>query len=794
MRGGLLFLSPLNRKLLRDLWHMRGQALAIAMVIASGVATLILALGAHGSLEETRRAYYERYRFADVFATAKRVPNYVEDEIAKIPGVADVETRAVSSVLLDIEGMPEPATGRLISIPETGHPALNRVHIREGRLPEPLSSREVAVSESFADAHGFRAGDRVSAIINGRKRELIIAGVVLSPEFIYTIGPGDLVPDDRRTGVLWMRYDAVAAALDLEGAFNDVSVKLMSGAQPDAVMARIDRLLEHYGGQDSYTREDQLSHAFIDAELQQLGAMAYIIPPIFLAVSAFLLNMTLARLITLEREQIGLLKALGYPSRTVGFYYIKFVSLVTVLGVCIGFIAGAWLGHGLTQLYTEFFNFPFLVFLLPTNVYLIAAGVSFAAALLGTLQAVRGVVRLPPAVAMQPPPPTRYAKTWLSRTGLTRRVRQSTLMIGRHIIRFPVRSILTTTGIAASVALLIVSFYGMDSVDYVIDVTYSQTSRQDISLSFNEIKNGRARYDVANLPGVMRAEAFRTEPVTLRNGVKEERVGVTGLSPGTKLTHLLDPEFRPMEVPDIGIVLSEMLADLLDVQRGEMVRVEFKTGRRREIVLPVTAISQAYLGLTAHMHLDLLNDLMGDGQVVSGAHLKVDETKLPALYAAVKETPAVSSIALLNKSRQSFRDTLAENINTMTAMFIALSATIAFGVVYNSVRIQLSERGRELASLRILGFTQGEVMLILFGEVIVLLLIAIPIGWIVGYGLAGMVAAGMETELYRVPLIVDRDTYAKAALVAIVSTLASAVIMRWRIARMDLIAVLKTRA
>ena len=794
MRGTFLALSPLNRKLLRDLWHARGQVLAIAMVIAAGVATLILALGAYSSLEETRRAYYERYRFADVFATAKRVPNYVADEIARIPGVADVETRAVSSVLLDIAGMAEPATGKLISIPETGGSSLNRVHIREGRLPEPLSTREIAVSESFAEAHGFRAGDRISAIINGRKRELIIVGVVLSPEFIYTIGPGDLVPDDRRTGVLWMRYAAAAAALDLEGAFNDVSVKLMSGAEPEAVMSRIDRLLEPYGGQDSYTRDDQLSHAFIDAELQQLGAMAYIIPPIFLAVSAFLLNMTLARLITLEREQIGLLKALGYPSREVGFYYIKFVSTVTVLGVAIGFAGGTWLGHELTQLYTEFFNFPFLVFLLPTNIYLIAAVVSFAAALLGTLQAVRGVVRLPPAVAMQPPPPTRYAKTWLSRSGLSRHVRQSTLMIGRHIIRFPVRSILTTTGIAASVALLIVSFYGMDSVDYVIDVTYSQTSRQDVSLSFNEIKDDRVRYDVANLPGVMRAEPYRTVPVTLRHGLNEERVGVIGMPPDAELTQLLDPAFRPMEVPDIGIVLSEMLADLLDVRRGDMLQVAFKTGRQREVLLPVTGISQAYLGLNAHMHLDLLNDLMGDGDVVSGANIKVDETKLPALYDAVKETPAVSSIALLNKSRQSFRDTLAENINTMTAMFIALSAIIAFGVVYNSVRIQLSERGRELASLRILGFTQGEVMLILFGEVIVLLLIAIPIGWVAGYILAGAVAAGMETELYRVPLIVDRDTYAKAALVAIVSTPASAGIMRGRSARMDRIAGLKTRA
>lgn len=794
MRGTFLSLSPLNRKLLRDLWHSRGQVLAIALVIASGVATLLLALGASGSLEETRRAYYERYRFADIFATVKRAPEYLKDEIAVTPGVADVETRAVSAVLLDIAGMAEPATGRLISLPEMGVPALNRVYIRQGRLPEPLSSREVAVSESFASAHGFRPGDTLSAIIDGRKRKLVIVGIVLSPEFIYTLGPGDLVPDDRRTGVLWMRYQAAAAALDLEGAFNDVSLKLMSGANPEAVIERLDRILAPHGGQDSYTREDQLSHAFIDAELQQLGAMAMIIPPIFLVVSAFLLNMTLARLITLEREQIGLLKALGYESWAVGLYYVKFVSLVTLFGVSIGFIAGTWLGHGLTRLYTDFFDFPFLVFLLPGKLYVVAALVSFTAALLGTVQAVRGVVRLPPALAMQPPPPTRYAKTWISRSGLTRNMRQSTLMIGRHIIRFPVRSMLTTIGIAASVALLIVSFFGTDSVSHIIDVTYAQTSRQDVSLNFNDIKSARARYDVVNLPGVMRAETYRSVPVTLRSGVKEKRVGVTGVPPGTRLTRLLDTQFRPMEVPDVGIVLSEMLANILGVWRGDVVRVEFKTGRRREVLVPVTGISQAYLGLAAHMDLALLGRLTGDGQAVSGAHLKIDDTALPALYDAVKQTPAVSSVALLNKSRESFRETLAQNINTMTAVFIALAATIAFGVVYNSVRIQLSERGRELASLRILGFTQGEVTLILFGEIIVLVVIAIPLGWIAGYALAGLVSAGMQTELYRIPLIVARETYAKAAIVAIVSTLASAVIMRWRIARMDLIAVLKTRA
>lgn len=793
MRATFLTLPILYRKLFRDLWHIRGQALAIALVIASGVATLILSLGAYQSLEETRRAYYERYRFADIFATAKRVPVHLRETIANIPGVADVETRVVFSVILDIPGMAEPATGKLISLPDTGAQRLNRVYLREGRLPEPLSSSEIAINESFAKAHKFRPGDWLTAIINGRKRELHIVGIVLSPEFIYALGPGDFVPDDRRTGLLWMSYKAVAAAVDMDGAFNDVSVRLLNGALPMDVMARLDQILEPFGGQDAYTREDQQSHAFIDAELIQLRAMALIIPPIFLAVSTFLLNMTLARLIALEREQIGLLKALGYSSRTVGFYYLRFVSVITIAGILVGFILGSWLGRGLTELYADFFHFPFLVFLMPAKFYVFAGAVSLAAAVLGAIQAVRTVIALPPAVAMQPAAPTRYYRTWLSRSGLLRSMPQSILMIGRHIIRFPIRSVLTTFGIASAVALLIVSFFALDSIDFIIDVTYFQTNRQDVSLNFNEIKNARARYDVAQLPGVLQAETYRIVPVTLKNGAKEKRVALTGVPENTQLTKLLDRSLSPMSLPNFGIVLSEKLAELLDITLGQEVRVEFKSGRRRQAGLPVTGIIQGYLGLNAYIELNALNSLMADGRVISGINLRIDQWALPNLYAAVKETPAVSSIALLKESLKSFRATLAQNIHTMTWVYIALSAIIAFGVVYNSARIQLSERGRELASLRILGFSRREVMMILFGEIIILLVLAIPLGWIAGYALASLVTAGMQTELYRVPLIVSRETYAKAALVAIVSTLASAMMIRARIARMDLIAVLKTR-
>ena len=455
-------IAPLDRKLLRDLWHMRGQAIAIALVIAAGVATMIIAVGAHRSLSETRRAYYERYRFADVFTQARRAPNHLRDALAQIPGVAAVETRVAGSVILDVEGLDEPVSGRLISLPVFGEPAVNALFLREGRWPDPRRDDEVIINEAFAKANRLQPGGHLAAILNGRKRELTVVGVALSPEFIYALSPGSLVPDDRRFGVLWYPYDAAAAAFDMKGAFNDAAFRLRRDAIEADVLDRIDAILGPYGGLDSYTRKDQQSHAFLDAELTQLEGLARIIPPIFLAVAAFLLNMALARIIALEREQIGLLKALGYRRIAIGMHYLKFTALIALGGILIGYGLGTWLGRGLTTLYADFFHFPFLVFLMPVDIYLTAGGISLGAALLGGIRAVMQAIRLPPAVAMAPPAPVRYHQSRLGSLGLFHRLSQSTMMILRHLTRYPTRALLTIAGIASAIALLVVSFHPLE--------------------------------------------------------------------------------------------------------------------------------------------------------------------------------------------------------------------------------------------------------------------------------------------------------------------------------------------
>ncbi len=761
--------------------------------MAAGAATLILAVGAHGSLAETRAVYYERNRFADVFANLTRAPNALADEIAQIAGVAAVETRISKLALLDIEGMVEPAAAMFVSLPDLREQRLNLLHLRSGHLPIAGDEHEVVVSEAFAQAHSFDIGSTFGAILNGRKRQLRIVGLALSPEFIYALGPWDLMPDDRRFGIVWMSENTLAGAYDLVGAFSSVHLKLLRGTSESVVIEQLDTALTRYGGLGAHGRRDQQSHAFLDAELKQLEAMSRILPPIFLVVAAFLVNMTLSRLITLEREQIGLLKAIGYSDLAVGLHYLEFVTAIALVGTAIGVIGGSWLGVGMTKLYAEFFHFPFLVFRMDPFVYVAAAATTIAAAVLGGVKAVRDVVRLPPAVAMLPPAPGQYRRGLADRFYDFISLPKTFLMVIRHLVHAPVRTLGSVIGLSLSVAVVVGSLWAFGSIEFMIDVTFHRSDRQDATINFSRERQATALTNVAALPGVLAAEPYRTIQVRIRHGHIERLVPIFGKTSGSDLSRVLDKNYAPVRLPETGIAISDMLARILGVDVGDIVEIELLQQDRRRVDVPVTAVIQGYLGLMSFMDLRAANTLMREGAQISGVHIAFDPREREFLFKRLKETPIASFIALQGVSLQKFRETLAQNILIMTTVYVALAMIIAFGVTYNFARISLSEQGRELASLRVLGFTKGEVSSILLSELGILTLIAQPFGWMIGVGIAYAMVRGFESELYRVPLIVETNVYAIASLVVILSTAISALIVRRRIDRLDLVAVLKTR-
>ena len=786
-------MRALNRKLLRDLWHHRGQMLSIAAVVTTAVMTVLTLRGTYEALRLARERYYQQARFPAVWAQAERAPESLRRRIEQIAGVSAVETRVSLLATLDVPVLDAPGLGLFVSLPEGRRPAVGDVHLVRGRFAAPNRRSEVVLSENFADAHGFGPGDTLRAVLNGRLRRLDVVGVAISPEHSYAVPPGTLFPDDRRYGIFWMSRDALGPAYGLDGAFNEVVLALGPGADERRVLRALDRLLVPYGGLGAYPRAQQQSHLFLQGELDQNRTLGVAIPAVFLAVAAFLLHIVLARLIATQRTEIAVLKAFGYRTREIGSHYLGFALAPVLAGTLAGTPLGVVLGRAMVVLYTEYFRFPLLRYELRWGLVALGAGVSLAAAVLGALGAVRGAARLPPAEAMQPPAPARFRPGWAERVGLGRPLGPAGRMILRSVERQPVRSLLSAAGVAASAAILVVGLFLFDGVDYLMDLQFRRVQREDLALTFAEARPAAVRHDLARLDGVTRVEPFRTVPVRLHAGHREEAAAVTGLEPGARLRRIVSARGRPHPLPPQGLVLSLQLAERLGVAVGDSVRVLVLEGARRTAQVQVAGVVEDFLGLSVYMELEALQRLTRGAPVLSGAFLAVEPDARAALNARLKRLPAVASVSSPAQMLQSFQAQLADSLFVSVFFLLAFSGIIAVAVIYNGARIALSERGRELASLRVLGFSRGEVAALLLGEQGVVTVLGIPLGWALGYLLAALVVTGLATESYRLPFVVSLRTYLWSAAVVLAAALLSGWIVRRRLDRMDLVAVLKTR-
>lgn len=784
-------MTAIDRKLLRDLWTMKTQALAVALVMASGVATFIMSRSTVSSLIEARERYYSRNRFAEVFAHLKRAPNSLAPRIAEIPGVAAVQPRVVVEVTLDVPGLVEPAVGRIISIPDRPDRGLNNLYLRNGRHPEPGRVGEVLVNEAFAEAHGFKPGDSVRAIINGRLQTLRFSGTALSPEYIFQVKPAEIIPDDKRFGVFWMRYDQLAPAYGMDGAFNDLSLTLLRGASEPEVLRRLDTLTLPYGGTGAYLRKDQVSHQRVSDELTQLRAMASIPPFIFLLVTAFLLNVVISRLVQMQREQIAVLKAFGYTRGEIGAHYLKLMLGVVVVGVALGITAGAWLGNNLAHVYALYFRFPELRFQLDLREVSFAVILATGASLLGVQGALRRAMRLPPAEAMRPEPPANYRPALMERLGLQRYFSQVPRMVLRQLERKPLKSALSSLGIALAIAILILGSFVRDVVDHALDFQFFQMQRHDMNLAFVEPTSSTVLHELNGIRGVLAAEGFRSVPVRLRNEHRMRRVGVMGLPLNQRLFRVLDAKGRQMTLPPGGLVVSRKLAEAIGVGEGDRVRLEVLEGRRPTLTVAISGLLDDFVGTAAYMEISALNRLMGEGPTLSGAFLITDDAANKAIFKRLKAIPRVAGVAVRDTTVAVFRELMQENLLRMRLINVMFSAIIAIGVVYNAARIALSERGRDLATMRVIGFTRGEISWVLLGEIAVLTIAAIPLGLLLGHGLAALATEALETETNRFPFVVNLSTYGFAVMTVVIAAIASSLLVRRRLDHLDLLAVLK---
>jgi len=784
-------MNMLAVKLRRDLWATRAQVITIALVMASGLAAFGASLSTYQSLRSMQAGYYDRARFAHVFAVARRVPASVEPALLALPGVVDVQTSLSYDVLLSRDDVLEPMTARIHALPAQGEPRMNRLTLVAGRWLDAAARDEVLVNQSFARARRLAPGDTVDLLLNGRRERLRVAGVVLSPEYVLAVHPGG--GDDRSFGIFWMARDRLAAAFSMEGAFNRVALRLAPEASEPQTLAAVDRLLAPYGSTGAHGRAEQMSHQALTQEIGELRVFGLVLPSLFLAISAFLIHVVLSRQIGVQRGQIAVLKALGCPEPRIAAHYLGHALAIAALGIALGLVAGALLGQRLTALYAEFFHFPLLDYRYPLRVAALGAGALLAAAVGGALGAMRRVVRLPPADAMRPATPPTYRPALLERLGLARRVPPSLRMIVRDMERRPARVAATAAGIAGSVAILVAGTWWGDAIDYLLDVELRMREHQHVMLQLVEPVATSARFDLARLPGVLDAEIERTAAVRLSNGWRSDRTVIIGLPADGRLRRLLDDRLRTVALPDSGIVLNAPLARRLGLRVGDSVEVEFLQGERRRQPVPVVALVNESMGLLAYMDRDALNRLLGEGDAFSGARLRIDSAERALFMQAVKQVPRVATVLEIGPVIRSFRETSGRYVLVFTSVLSVMAALIAIGVVYNSARIALAEREWELASLRVLGMTRGEVSMLLLGELALIVAAALPPGWLAGYWLSYAIAEMIRPETFTIPLVIQPGTYAFATLVVLGAAAASALVVRRRIDRLDLVSALKTR-
>lgn len=788
-------MSTLHTKLWRDLKRLRAQVLTIAMVVAIGVSGFVGMFAVHESLKGSRDAFYRDNRLADVFVGLKRAPVQLRERLAAIHGVEEVKLDVVFDAQIDLPGVIPPVTGRFIALDlsavHAGRQGLNALTLKQGRWPERGTALEALVSDRFAAARQLKPGDVVHAILNGRRERLHIVGTAVTPEYVFASQGG--APDDSAFGIWWIDGLRLTEQFDMEGAFNQASLRVAPGVPERSVRAQVDRLLADYGSVGAVGRDGQISAKIVSDELSSLKVMGTVLPAIFLAVAMFILNVVLSRQVATQRSQIAALKALGYPDAAIGWHYTQLALVIAGLGVLAGLGLSEFIGRGMLSLYDEVFRFNGLAYVMSPWLLLASGLIATLAATAGTWTAIRSVVRLRPAQAMLPPAPPMYSKTLVERLGLGRFLTTGARMVVRQVERRPLRAAFTVTGIALAVALQISGAFWLDAIHHIADVQYRQVQQGDVLVNFRRPVPLTVVQDLQRLPGVLDAEPYRTEPVKVSWSGRSEDTALSGYVAGARLLRVVDEERGPVALPPDGVVLSALLARELGARVGDRVTLDFRLWNRRQAQIEVVDIVHTQFGKLLFMDLAAMNRLARDGDGVADAALQVDPAAMAAFWTAVKGAPTIASVFDKAGSYEAFSQRTERNMGIFSGILTVFAVAMAVGIIYNAARISLSERAWELASLRVLGMTRAEVSVLLLAELGAELLIALPIGALVGYGLASAMMALMASDAIDFPVVIEPSTYASAGLIVLAAGVASALLVRRQIDRLDLVSVLKVR-
>ena len=782
----------LKKKLIREMMHLKLQVFSIAMVVGIGVAVMFGFSSTYESLKTSRDVFYQSSGFSDIFLRTKKAPSSVSHQLEKLEGVVRVETRLEYDALLSLPDMVEPAVGHLISIPDGRQPEMNQLSLLQGRLPTELSTEEIVVSEGFFKAREFRLGDQFSASLNGKRRELTIVGVGVTPEHVLALQPGSPMPDDNHFTLIWINESVLKASYDMRAAFNSAVIKTQPGVLTEAIISKIDKILDKYGGVGAYGRDKQGSYVYVREELKQLQVQAMTIPVVFFLVAAFILNVVMSRMIRSQRGEIATLKALGFHNFEISSYYYQIALTIVGLGAIFGLIVGAWIGSTMIDLYAKYYHFPTLTYDFSITHFLTALAVSFGTAAVGVYSSLKKIFKLSPAEAMRPPTPHNFHHSLIERATWFRALRTRQRMMLRGVLSFPGKSLMTGLGLCFSVVILISGLFWNDSMDFLLLAQYSFAQKETGSIQLTHALSSKAVFEVARLPGVIEAEGYRNTPVKVTYQTREQKTVMKGLPDSPRLIGLVNEELQELPIPETGILISRILANQLNVEVGDVVDVEVTEGRKPKFSLKVEKIFEGLMNTEILTSRAVLADILNTDDLVDQVLFR-SYSDPTVLYAKLKEMPNVLSISYRDSIVAFFKDNAAKFILVFAFILSVFAGAIGFGVAFNSMRVALAERDWELSTLQILGFTTFEVFQLIMGEILLLLIAFLPLGWLLGYLMSGAYIDAMTMESFRIPFVIEPATFFFATVILVLSTILSGWVIYRIISNSDMVATLKSR-
>lgn len=785
-----MVMKKLDKRLLRTIRQSKGQFISLTVVIIVALIVYVSFSMVADQLYNSIYQYYKETNFAHIFVDVNKVPTNVVDELLLIDGVDQVQGRVVSDVPLRVENPNEKVNIRIVSVPSS-EDQINSLFVLNG---EKLKSgtRTTSVLQQFFIGREMKIGDTLNPFIGGREYSLEIVAEVGSPEYIYLMeNEQALLPDEKSFGVLYVPEDFAQSAFGFGGSYNNIVVTIDHAHENrmDIIADNIEDKLDRYGVRSIVTRDNHLSHSVMMQEVESLELMSQAMTIIFLLVASIVISIMISRIVKKDRIGIGVLKGLGYGNREILMHYVKYSIAIGLTGSVIGILMSIPVSRMLVSLYIQYMNIPLFKSEI-NNKYLIMGTLltTLFCALAGLIGA-RSVLKITPADAMRPETPKTGKRMWIeSFQGIWKKVTFSWKMVLRNISRTKKRASFLVVGIALTFAITMLPVFMSTIWDTLFERQYTDLQKMDYSIDFVTPMDKSSLLELEQLTEIDYMEPKVEIPFELEVGWRKEIINVVGVQRDTKMYGFHTESGREVELPQKGLILTNILARQLNVGPGDLISINSIIPGVSDKTIEVKSVVEQYFGKNAYMDIDQMYDILEERDIVTGVLVNSD-------HDIVRDLRDVKNIRAIN-SVQDIRDMIVEYVDLIIASMATMmlfGGILGFAIVYNITIVSINERIMEFSSLRVLGFDKKDIFKLITRENLLMTILGIILGVPIGYLMITGLVDAVSTDMYSIPSVIEPYIYIYSALATIIFVVIAQMATYKKIKNLNFIDALKNR-